>query len=284
VSASWRLYQQCDHSTARPRRADDKKIAFGTLGRGGDWEIFVMNANGSGQTGLTNNPAQDWEPAWSAHGRRIAFSRRDTTSDIWVMNADGSGQTDLTNSPSANDFEPDWSPDGSRIAFSSNPYPVGSGDIVVMNADGSGLTNLTNSPSTNDFAPVWSPDGTKIVFVSEALSAGANREIFVMNADGSAQTNLTNSSSSEDGPDWMVVLPPLPPPPPVKCVVPKVIGFRLPAARTRIRQRHCSVGRIRYASSARARGRVISQRPRGGARLPRGARVNLMVSRGRRHS
>jgi hypothetical protein len=65
------------------------------------------------------------------------------------------------------------------------------------------------------------------------------------------------------------------------CVVPRVIGQRLATARGRIRRAHCSVGRIRTARLKRP-GRVLAQSPRAGARRPRGARVNLVVGRGRR--
>jgi hypothetical protein len=73
-------------------------------------------------------------------------------------------------------------------------------------------------------------------------------------------------------------LPPPPPPPAVRCVVPRVMGFKVRKARTRIRARHCSVGRIRRAHSRRV-GRVIAQSPRPGRRLARGSRVNLVVGR-----
>ena len=76
--------------------------------------------------------------------------------------------------------------------------------------------------------------------------------------------------------------PPPPPPPQVRCKVPKVIGKKLPVARRTIVRAHCRVGRVRKARSRRARGRVVSQSPRAGVRRPRGTRVNLIVSRGRR--
>jgi hypothetical protein len=74
--------------------------------------------------------------------------------------------------------------------------------------------------------------------------------------------------------------PPPPPPPPsrVRCVVPRVIGLRLAAARTRIRRAHCRVGRVRRARS-RLVGRVIAQRPRPGVRRAAGTPVNLVVGR-----
>ena len=71
---------------------------------------------------------------------------------------------------------------------------------------------------------------------------------------------------------------PLPP-----CVVPNLKGKTLAAARRSIRSHACSVGAIKHARSRRVKtGRVISQRPKPGKRLHLGARVNLVVSKGRR--
>jgi len=77
------------------------KIAFHS-DRDGNLEIYVMDADGSGQTNLTNNPALDFTPAWSSDGSKIAFvSDRDGNSEVYVMDAIGSGQTNLTNNPAA---------------------------------------------------------------------------------------------------------------------------------------------------------------------------------------
>ena len=72
------------------------------------------------------------------------------------------------------------------------------------------------------------------------------------------------------------------PSPPTKCRVPRVVGKTLNAAVRAIRAAHCSKGSVRRTRSQRARNRVLRQTPRAGRTLRRGARVNLVVSRGRR--
>ena len=171
------------------------RIAF-TSTRDGNLEIYVMNADGKGQTNVTRNAATDAQPSWSPDGKRIAFmSERDKNHEIYVMNADGSGQVRITNHP-ASDSLAAWSPDGKRIAFTSKRD--GNHEIYVMNADGSGQVRITNHPS-HDFAPTWSPDSSRIAFTSNRAGPEAT---FVTNADGSGQVPLRDAASNETYPDW----------------------------------------------------------------------------------
>jgi Tol biopolymer transport system component len=183
--------------------------------RDGNAEIYVMNADGSGQTRLTDNAADDMSPDWSPDGKRLVFvSDRDDPNpvkcfphcnyEIYTMNADGSGQTRLTDT-SAAEHHPAWSPAGeepARIAFVSERD--GNQEIYVIavpdgtDADGGNSLRLTDNPA-EDMRPSWSPDGSQIVFNS---MRDGNWELYVMNADGSAQQRLTDSEAWEFFPTW----------------------------------------------------------------------------------
>ncbi len=172
-------------------------IVFSSL-RDGNSEIYVMDANGGAQTRVTNNPAYDWAPSWSADGTRIAFeSTRDGNSEIYVMNANGGAPTRVTNDP-AFDGNPSWSPDGKWIVFERNV----DGQIEIFTW---GLEDQDDAPRrltnnlANDYAPDWSPDGTKIAFAS---TRDGNFEIYVMDKNGATQTNLSNDPALDSDPSW----------------------------------------------------------------------------------
>jgi hypothetical protein len=67
------------------------------------------------------------------------------------------------------------------------------------------------------------------------------------------------------------------------CSVPRVVGKKLAAAKTSIKKKHCRTGKVGYAYSTKvAKGRVVSQSRRAGRVLAPGAKINVVVSRGRR--
>src|SRR5215216_6362535 len=76
--------------------AAQEKVAFES-NRDGNFEVYIMNADGSNQTRMTFNAAFDGRPAFSPGGSKIAFaSSRDGNSEIYIMHANGSVQTNLT--------------------------------------------------------------------------------------------------------------------------------------------------------------------------------------------
>ena len=187
-----------------PAQGPGSKIAFVST-RDGNPEIYVMNADGSAETRLTNNEDSDGAPTWSPDGTRIAFaSSRDGNRDIYIMNADGSGEVRLT-THEANDGGPSWSPDGSMIAFDSSRS--GSSQVWRTNVDagnwGYNLTQLTDDHPlgrVNNFL-AWSPDGLWIAF--EADRDRDDPEIYLLNAvDGTNQQRLTFTRALDEVPEW----------------------------------------------------------------------------------
>ncbi|MEX1263975.1 MAG: hypothetical protein WEE66_08590 [Actinomycetota bacterium] len=163
------------------------KIAF-TRSAEGTQDVFVMSADGTGVTNLTNGAIQALAPAWSPDGSQIAFYGSDGTActAIYVGNATLSSYKQLT-SGSECDSTPAWSPDGTMIVFQRDAHVDGGGssyDILVMKADGSGVRNVTGDYPSNEQLPAWSPDGSKIVY-----SVGTS--IYSVNPDGTGQEFVT---------------------------------------------------------------------------------------------
>jgi Tol biopolymer transport system component len=103
---------------------DGKRLAFSNAGAQGNWEIYLINADGSGERKLAVQKGNQLNPTWSPDGRRIAFAgdagSREGRSSIYMVGTDGRGLTRLTDAL-AEDTAPAWSPDGTAITFSRRP-------------------------------------------------------------------------------------------------------------------------------------------------------------------
>ena len=172
--------------------------------RDGDYAIFELDADGSGQQRLTDSDADpegqqpvffQIDPAWAPDASRIAFaSRRGTSFDVYSMLADGSDTQQLT-STKENDVHPTWSPDGKSIAFTRSP-----GRIYVMNVDGSGAHRLTKSLA-EEADPAWSPDGDWIAYTQRTPGTPV-RELWLVRPDGSGTRRVTSFGQTIYGPTW----------------------------------------------------------------------------------
>jgi Tol biopolymer transport system component len=171
------------------------------------WSIHVIRADGGGLTRLTAvENVQDSEPAWSADGSRIAFTRiypdQNYRNEIWIMNADGSDAHWI----GVVGFAAEWSGDGTRLLYIYDDQGIydqsgpQNGDVYTCSSDGSNVRRLTASGARDRAQyPSWSPDGSRIVF---ATNRDGNYEIYVMNADGTQPLRLTVTSASENSPAW----------------------------------------------------------------------------------
>ncbi|HSP54779.1 MAG TPA: hypothetical protein VLS25_04245 [Dehalococcoidia bacterium] len=187
---------------------DGTKIAFTRVdavsspGVQGQYDIAVINADGSGLTMLTDDPGIDQDPAWSPDGGQIAFaSYRDGVEnfEIFVMASDGNGLRQLTNAGDGYvSASPSWSPDGATIVFVRGGQTITS-DICTMRAEGGGEVNLTSTPQ-GESSPDWSPDGSTIVFTRESESFGST--IYSVGASGGYVRPLVAQPAGEGNATW----------------------------------------------------------------------------------
>lgn len=160
------------------------KIAFHS-DLDGDFEIFVMNADGSDVTQLTHNTLGDLLPLWSPDGTRLTYGGNcSDVCDVMVINADGTDEHSIYH----DGFPGAWSPDGNRIAFS------GGGAVYTINADGSGLTQVAGP----NFVTDWSPNGRQLLLANDFATPG-NFEIFALDLFGGGMTQLTNDPGNDGG-------------------------------------------------------------------------------------
>jgi Tol biopolymer transport system component len=166
-----------------------------------DYNLYVMNADGSDQRRLTALPGTEWNPDWSPDGQSILFNASGLgfeKAGIYRMDLDG-GEPQPLLVDDFNNAAPDWSPDGNQIAFSSNRD--GNMDIFIMDAAGSTIRKIVDT-TMDDYFPNWSPDGTQMTFFAADWPA-VQQDIYTMDADGSNLQNITNTPYVVDeDPRW----------------------------------------------------------------------------------
>ena len=175
---------------------DGTRIAFSSY-RDDNWEIYVIDADGTNPTRVTEQIESDYSPTWSPDGDKLLFvSRRRGNADLFTYEFVTRKLTRLTTS-ALDEYDPAWSPDGEWIAYVTRFEPQS--DIFLMQADGRGATNLTNSSYVNELQPCWTSDSEQLVFTAY-ISAKGNYDLYAMQRDGSEIKLLLDPDSDDVAP------------------------------------------------------------------------------------
>ena len=131
-------------------------------------EIYIMNADGSEQTRLTNAPGYDGGPFFTPDGQHIVwrhFTPDGSQADIYTMRIDGSNRRRLTDFKSMS-WAPYFHPSGAYVIFASNKLGFSNFELYLV--DGKGRHEPVRVTSTDGFdgLPVFSPDGNQLCWTS----------------------------------------------------------------------------------------------------------------------
>ena len=173
-----------------------EKVIFAT-NPDGDYDIYTINPNGSGQKKIFDTTADERFPVVSNSGTKLIFRQKEAgDNELYIANADGTSLQKLTDLPDFI-FTASFSPDDSQILFSNGTED--GAEIYLINVDGTGLEQLIDNDAWNK-SPQLSPNGSKILFSS---NLDGDFEIYTMDPDGSDMKQLTNNNVQDDFAKWM---------------------------------------------------------------------------------
>jgi len=178
---------------------DEGRIIWASSYGDGRFNLWSVEADGTGRARVTDSFMQALFPSISPDGSRIAFASMDTgVWYIYLVNVDG---TDLVQFTTFSSAVPHWSPDGLRLVFNSDhdDEPTDTPDLWGMDLDGTNLVEYVDRPPTADFNGQWSPDGKRILFVSDR---DGNYNLYVIGADGTGLKRLTSHRAADYNPCW----------------------------------------------------------------------------------
>ncbi|MBU6413466.1 MAG: PD40 domain-containing protein [Planctomycetes bacterium] len=196
---------------------DGSRIAFAS-NRSGNWDIYIMPANGGQAVQVTDDPADDISPSWSPDGSQLVFTRFGETTgrlEMWISSVAGKAAPQFIGFG----MFPRWSPvagtgaDGAdRILFQIG-RERGSRSFAIWTLDyldgrAMNLTEIASSTSSACINPCWSPDGQRIVYAEVPIASASSQtrpaqgDLWMISLDGTSKVKLTSGPAANLSPYW----------------------------------------------------------------------------------
>ena len=178
-----------------------------------NWELYLVQPDGTGLTRLTQNDRVDTSPSWSPDGRQIAFrSRVDGSADIFVMDANGENWRNLIKDPEdsiLDDFYPEWNPQRDLIALYTDRFysPAVGGAwhrlAIMPLAGGADNIQVLEKPLTEQETLGWAPNGRHLAFSSRCdMQREGGVDLFQWDIDTDEVIQLTNDGNINASPAY----------------------------------------------------------------------------------
>jgi uncharacterized delta-60 repeat protein len=270
-----------DGAHALTLQPDGKLVAAGDSSNGSDYDFALvryLNSNtltvskgGSGSGSVTSSPSgidcgdTCWAPFAAGPVMLTATASPGSAFTGWSGDCSGSGSCTL-----------------SMNADQTATATFESHKTLTLTKAGDGTGTVTSSPSGISCGSSCASSFTHGTTVTLTASAAAGSSFAGWSGAGCSGTGTCTVTLDADKPVTATFEQVKTPPPPL-CIVPKVKGKTLKAAKRAIKRAHCSVGKVTRAFSAKVkRGRVISQKPKPGRKLAAGSKVRLTLSKGKK--
>ncbi|MDQ6693594.1 MAG: hypothetical protein M3014_04130 [Chloroflexota bacterium] len=179
---------------------DGTLISYQSKEKSADYQVFVMNADGSNKHRVTAGKGYRGQAQWSPDGKTLVYVGGDTSDpatakELYLLPAAGGAEKAITNM-GKNLSHPTWSPDGKSILFMQG---IGQQDqaILLVGTDGSAPKTIVESGPNS--SPQFSPQGDKIVFYAVPNTGS---DVFVVPVTGGQPIDLTTLSAEDYIPTW----------------------------------------------------------------------------------
>jgi TolB protein len=141
---------------------DGRRIAFSSTRAGNNFDIYVMDADGTAIERITDHAAPEQDPTWAPDGRSLFFTaERDGRGELYRVWLD-SRKVDRVTAGFNRSIMPAASPDGRNLAYAAQTIRAFQIHAVDTGNASEGVQLTSGDPACR---PAWSPDGKRIAFV-----------------------------------------------------------------------------------------------------------------------